>query len=146
MEIPSFPEDVSAATPQILIVDDDAAQCRVLEKLLTDHGYSARSTTDSATALESLACEHYDVLVLDYLMPEMNGVEVFRLARNVQPHVAGVFLTAHTTIDVVFPAIDAGAERVLSKPVDTRELLPVIQELLAAQRTDHKNKGPARRA
>jgi DNA-binding NarL/FixJ family response regulator len=54
----------------------------------------------------------------------------------VQPNVAGVFLTAHTTIDVVFPAIDAGVERVLPKPVDTRELLPVIQELLASQRSN----------
>ena len=124
---------MSKPTPEILIVDDDPAQCRVLEKLLTDHGYSARSTMDSATALELLARNHYDVLVLDYLMPEMNGVEVFRRAHNVQPHVAGVFLTAHTTIDVVFPAIEAGVERVLPKPIDTRELLPVIQELLAAQ-------------
>ncbi len=127
---------MSTPTPEILIVDDDPVQCRVLEKLLTDHGYSARSTMDSATALELLARNHYDVLVLDYLMPEMNGVEVFRRARNVQPHVAGVFLTAHTTIDVVFPAIDAGVERVLPKPIDTRELLPVIQALLAAQRSN----------
>jgi DNA-binding response OmpR family regulator len=44
--------------------------------------------------------------------------------------VAGVFLTAHTTIDTVFPAIDAGVERVLAKPVDARELLPVIRELV----------------
>jgi CheY-like chemotaxis protein len=127
---------MSTAAPHILVVDDDPAQCRVLEKLLTDHGYSARSTTDSVTALELLAHDHYDVLVLDYLMPEMNGVEVFRRARDVQPNVAGVFLTAHTTIDVVFPAIDAGVERVLPKPVDTRELLPVIQELLATQRSN----------
>jgi CheY-like chemotaxis protein len=116
--------------PQILIVDDDHAQCTVLEKLLGDQGYDAESTTDSALALDLIARNHYDLLVLDYLMPGMNGVEIFRHARDLQPQVAGIFLTAHTTIDVVFPAIDAGVERVLAKPVDVRSLLPVVEQLV----------------
>ncbi len=118
--------------PQILIVDDDQSQCTVLEKLLGDRGYRTKSTTDSTFALDLIARNHYDLLVLDYLMPGMNGVEIFRHARDLHPDVAGIFLTAHTTIDVVFPAIDAGVERVLAKPVDARSLLPVVEQLVGS--------------
>jgi DNA-binding response OmpR family regulator len=118
------------STPRILIVDDDTSLCLVVEKLLADEGYQVHTATDTAVAMELIAHNHYDLLVLDYLMPGMNGVEIFRHARELQPEVAGVFLTAHTTIDTVFPAIDAGVERVLAKPVDARELLPVVRQLV----------------
>ena len=118
------------STPRILIVDDDTSLCLVVEKLLADEGYQVHTATDTAVAMELIAHNHYDLLVLDYLMPGMNGVEIFRHARELQPDVAGVFLTAHTTIDTVFPAIDAGVERVLAKPVDARELLPVVRQLV----------------
>lgn len=119
------------STPRILIVDDDYSLCAVVEKLLAREGYQVHTATDTAVAMDLIANNHYDLLVLDYLMPGMNGVEIFRHARELQPGVVGVFLTAHTTIDTVFPAIDAGVERVLAKPVDARELLPVIRELVA---------------
>lgn len=118
------------STPRILVVDDDQALCDVVEKLLSNKGYVVHTSTDSAVALEMISQNHYDLLVLDYLMPGMNGVEIFRQARQVQPEVSGIFLTAHTTINTVFPAIDAGVERVLAKPVDARELLPVIEQLV----------------
>jgi DNA-binding response OmpR family regulator len=118
------------STPQILIVDDDDALCVVVKKLLDQEGYQVDTATSTDVAMDLIAHNHYDVLVLDYLMPGMNGVEMFRQARELQPDVSGVFLTAHTTIDTVFPAIDAGVERVLAKPVDARELLPVIRDLI----------------
>jgi DNA-binding response OmpR family regulator len=125
------------AVPKILVVDDDQALCVVVEKLLLGEGYEVETTTDSARAMDLIAHNHYDLLVLDYLMPGMNGVEIFRQARELQPDVVGVFLTAHTTIDTVFPAIDAGVERVLAKPVDARELLPVVRQLVSGDLQAH---------
>ena len=118
------------STPRILIVDDDSSLCAVVEKLLAREGYEVETSTDSSRAIDLIAHKHYDLLVLDYLMPGMNGVEIFRQARELQPEIAGVFLTAHARIDTVFPAIDAGVERVFAKPLDARELLPVVRQLV----------------
>lgn len=123
--------------PRILVVDDDQSLCLVVEKLLANEGYEIETTTDSANALDRIAHNHYDLLVLDYLMPGLNGVEIFRHARELQPEVAGVFLTAYTTIDTVFPAIEAGVERVLAKPVDARELLSVVRQLVDGETQAH---------
>lgn len=126
------------AAPRILVVDDDQALCLVVQKLLANEGYEIETTTDSADAMNRIAHNPYDLLVLDYQMPGQNGVEIFRHARELQPEVAGVFLTAHTTINTVFPAIEAGVERVLAKPVDARELLPVVRKLIGRETQAHQ--------
>lgn len=118
------------STPRILVVDDDRTQCGVVGKLLADRGYLVHSATDSSVALDMIAQNRYELLVLDYQMPGMNGVELFRRAREMQPDVAGVFLTAYTDINTVFPAIDAGVERVLAKPVNAAELIPLVRDLV----------------
>ncbi len=63
--------------------------------------------------------------VLDYRMQGMDGVEVYRRAKELRPELLGVLLTAYATIDAVFPAMAAGFARVLAKPVDARVLIPL---------------------
>ena len=75
-----------------------------------------------------LKANDYGVALLDYQMPGMNGVEVYEQAKDVRPDLVGVFLTGFATIDSVFPAINAGAARVLSKPVDFAELVGVLEQ------------------
>lgn len=120
-----------SGTP-LLVVDDDRSISGIVAKLLTDHGYSVDTACDGDSALQLLSQKPYVAAVLDYQMPGMNGVELFRRARELRPHLRGVFLTAYTNINTVFPAIDAGAERVLSKPVDVGELIPAVDELIAS--------------
>jgi len=66
----------------------------------------------------------YAVAIFDYQMQGMDGVEVYRRAKEQRPEVLGVLLTAFATIDTVYPAIVAGFARVLAKPVDARVLIP----------------------
>jgi CheY-like chemotaxis protein len=73
----------------------------------------------------------YDAVVLDYRMPGMDGVEVCRRIRELQPEIRQVFLTGFPSINTVYPAIEAGADHVLAKPVDPAELLRVLEEELA---------------
>ena len=75
----------------------------------------------------------YALTIIDYQMPGMNGIELYRRMKEVRPDIKAIFLTGFTTIDVVFPAIDAGVLRVLAKPVDFEELIPVIDEYAFAQ-------------
>jgi DNA-binding NtrC family response regulator len=61
-------------------------------------------------------------------MPGMDGAELFARLRQVQPELIGVFLTAYATLDTVYPAICAGIVRVLAKPANAEELLPLVAE------------------
>jgi len=113
--------------PPILIVDDDQDNCLVLSKLLNRRGYPVDVAFDGEAALELLRRNSYRLALIDYRMPGMNGVELYRHMNEVRPNVVGVFLTGYPTIDTVFPAIDAGVERVLAKPVDINELVGIIE-------------------
>jgi DNA-binding response OmpR family regulator len=121
-----------AARLPILIVDDEPDTCNFMVKFLSALGYQAEAAQDGHTALRLVDYYQYGLAIIDYEMPGMNGVDLYRRIRRARPELAAVFVTGHTTIDVVFPAIEAGVLRVFQKPVDFRELIPVLEENLAA--------------
>jgi two-component system, NtrC family, response regulator HydG len=121
-----------AARLPILIVDDEPDTCHLMVKFLSALGYQAEAAQDGHTALRLVDYYQYGLAIIDYEMPGMNGVDLYRRIRRARPELAAVFVTGHTTIDVVFPAIEAGVLRVFQKPVDFRELIPVLEENLAA--------------
>jgi CheY-like chemotaxis protein len=114
---------------KLLVVDDDQAQRELVAALLGSHGYQVDTACDGEEALRLLRDREYQLAILDYQMPGMDGVELYRRARELRPDLPGIFLTAYTTIDTVFPAIHAGVERVLAKPVNYRELMPLVENL-----------------
>jgi DNA-binding response OmpR family regulator len=115
---------------KILVVDDDRSNCDLVSRLLAQQGYDCDVALDGEAALELVAETPYALAVLDYQMPGMNGVELFRRVRELQPDLLGVFLTAYPSINTVFPAIDAGVERVLAKPANARELVAVVEDMI----------------
>lgn len=112
---------------RILVVDDDQGNRFAVSKVLMGLGYEVDLAEDGESALDLVKDNEYALAVLDYRMPGMDGVELYRRIHQSQPDVVGVFLTAFTTIDTVFPAIEAGVTRVLSKPVDFNELIPLVE-------------------
>ena len=118
----------------LLIVDDNPDACKMAAKLIGWAGdYQTDTATDAFAALEMVQHTPYALTIIDYQMPGMNGIELYRRMKEVRPDIKAIFLTGFTTIDVVFPAIDAGVLRVLAKPVDFEELIPVIDEYAFAQ-------------
>jgi len=115
---------------RVLVVDDDRSVSGLVAEILTNRGYTVDVASDGHAALKLVAEHPYNLAVLDYQMPDMDGVEVFRRAREQQPDLLGIFLTAYANLNTVFPAIDAGIERVLAKPPSRRELIPVVEELI----------------
>ena len=120
-----------AAKLPILIVDDESDTCNIMVKFLSAMGYQAEGALDGHTALQLVDRCQFGLAILDYEMPGMNGVDLYRRIRRARPELAAVFVTGHTTIDVVFPAVEAGVLRVFSKPVDFKDLIPVLDEYLA---------------
>lgn len=115
---------------RILAVDDDQSTRRIVTKLLSERGYQVDAVADGAEALELVRQHPYDLAVLDYEMPLMNGVELYRHISKLRPSTVGIFLTAHTRLDTVFPAVEAGITRVLGKPIDGDELVSVVEQLI----------------
>jgi CheY-like chemotaxis protein len=115
---------------RILVVDDDRSACAAVRRMLTGEGYVVDTADNGISALEAVERQDYDLAILDYQMPGMDGIELCQRIRQMKPEIPAVFVTAYTTINTVFPAVLAGAERVLSKPVDIHELVPVVQELI----------------
>ena len=75
--------------------------------------------------------ERLDAIVFDYRTPGLDGTDVCRRIRESQPDARHVFMTGTTKIDTVYRAMEAGADRVLAKPVDPTELVHVLEEQLA---------------
>lgn len=115
----------------ILVIDDDRRTCAYLAQILMLESWNVDTADDSALALDLVRRKTYDAIVLDYRMPGMDGAQLCRCIRAIQPAAREVFLTGYPTIDTVYPAFEAGGDRVLSKPVDPKELVHVIEEQLS---------------
>ena len=123
-----------ATSSEILIVDDDRSSCEILAKILALRGYRVDVAYDGLTALELVQKKTYGLALIDYRMPGMDGVELYRRIRQMRPDVVGVFVTGFPTIDTVYPAIAVGVERVLAKPAGSNELIQVIEEFVGRPR------------
>lgn len=115
--------------PVVVIVDDEEmvlASVRTL--LLLDGEYEVRSFTNPLEALKSLEAETVDVTISDYLMPEMNGIQLLAGAKRLQPEATRVLLTGHADKASAIRAInEVGLFQYLEKPWDNDQLLLVIQ-------------------
>jgi CheY-like chemotaxis protein len=120
----------SVASQRILIVDDDRSSCEILSKILTLRGYRVDVAYDGPAALSLLEDKNYGLALIDYRMPGMDGVELYRRIREMRPNLVGVFVTGFPTIDTIYPAIAVGVERVIAKPAGSGELLQVIEEFV----------------
>jgi DNA-binding response OmpR family regulator len=112
----------------ILVVDDDQDTCQNLFDILTDLGYDVDVAYDGPTALTMVRRKPYDVALLDLKMPGMDGLMLYREIRKVRAGTVAMIVTAYATSATAEAALEAGAWKVLSKPVDFSQLLPLVDE------------------
>ncbi|MGB9904115.1 MAG: sigma-54-dependent transcriptional regulator [Desulfotomaculales bacterium] len=120
--------------PKILIIDDEQHLCWALEKAMRQEGYNAVCAFNGKSGLELIKKEAPSLVILDLKMPEMDGLEVLKKAKEIQPRLPVIILTAHGTIETAIEAMKMGAADYLTKPFDLEELKIIIkQNLLVSQ-------------
>jgi CheY-like chemotaxis protein len=120
----------TAKTPSLLVVDDDVDTCRNLSDILTDLGYRVDTAHDGPAALELVRQKHYDVALLDYKMPGMDGLTLYREIKKLRAGMVAIVVTAYAGGTTADEALGAGAWQVLPKPVDFPRLLGLVDEAL----------------
>ncbi len=115
---------------RILIVDDDAEIRELLEFDISSSGYYTDTASDGMEGLNKALNNKYDLILLDVMMPKMNGFEVCKNIRQAKINVPILMLTAKGTIGDKTSGFDSGADDYLVKPFDIQEVLLRIRVLL----------------
>ena len=115
---------------RLLVVEDEPEAAAVLAKGLREHAYAVDVAADGLTALEQAALSDYDLILLDVLMPGINGLEVCRRLRAEGIAAPMLMLTARGEPDQRVEGLDVGADDYLAKPYHFPELLARIRALL----------------
>ncbi|MBS2006358.1 MAG: response regulator transcription factor [Cyanobacteria bacterium SZAS TMP-1] len=115
---------------KILLVEDDVALAEVTKFGLESQGHIVQVTPDGNQALDNLRINKYDLVVLDWMMPVVTGIEVLQAYRKTGGKTPVLMLTAKARLDDKEEGLDAGADDYLTKPFEHRELQARIRALL----------------
>jgi class 3 adenylate cyclase len=117
--------------PRILVVDDISQNVKLLEALLLPRGYAVASASNGVEALDKLAADDFDLVLMDIVMPEMDGYEACRRIRSdARTQMIPVVMVTASTDAEKLNAIQAGADDFLQKPLNQAELLARVKSLL----------------
>lgn len=118
---------------KILIIEDEAVLAQSLKTLLEKKGFEVEVCYDGESGADYALLGIYDLLMLDVMMPKMNGYEVARQVRAQRCSTPILMLTAKSALEDRIAGLNAGADYYLTKPFDSRELLACINALLRRQ-------------
>lgn len=113
----------------ILVIDDDPLQNRLLEKSLKQNGFEVNCSADAAEGLQMAINKHPDLIVLDVMMPVINGFNFCRILKSEfkKTHISIILLTSRDKLEDVEIGLSMGADAYLLKPVNLEELLKTIR-------------------
>ncbi|MBD2180203.1 response regulator transcription factor [Planktothrix sp. FACHB-1355] len=120
---------------RILLVDDEVELADPLKAVLTREGYGVDVAYDGVSGSQLAAIGDYDLLILDWMLPQMSGLEICQQLRSQGIATPVLFLTAKDTLDDRVQGLDAGADDYLVKPFELRELLARVRALLRRSAT-----------
>lgn len=110
----------------VLLVDDEEGIRETLKDILEDKGYSVVAASSGREAIEITVNERFDVALVDFIMPDMNGVQTLKKLKKIQPGLKVMMMTAFAERDKLDRAIDSGASCIFEKPLDIDRLISYI--------------------
>jgi CheY-like chemotaxis protein len=115
-----------SASLSILVVDDNPSMASALADVLDVKGFEVHAAYSGAEALEILQAHPVDILLTDVIMPDMDGVTLYRATRKTHPRLTTILMTAYAADDLIQKGMAEGIKTVLSKPVDINFLLTLF--------------------
>lgn len=125
--------------PKILLVDDEKTMVKYLSKRLIKRGFDVSVAYSGLSALEEIKKNDFDLVLLDVLMPEMDGIETLKEIKKIRPETEVVMLTGHASVKVGIDGMKSGAFNYILKPFDLNDLLEEIN--LACEHRRMSKKG-----
>jgi len=128
---------IEVPSVRILIVDDDKAICDYMQTLLEKDGFTVKTLSDPTLVEDEVRQGEYHVLILDVMMPKLDGIEVLKRVRAVDSDVAVIMFTAHPNLDTAVASMKLDAVDYIKKPFNVDEFREVLARVM-------KRKGLAR--
>jgi DNA-binding NtrC family response regulator len=134
------PQMINSSSPgTILIVDDEMAIRESLQTLLEMEEYQVETAETGEDGLTRIADQPFDLVLLDFALPDKNGLEVLREIRDRDPSLAVILITAYGTVENAVMAIQGGAWNFIQKPWDNEKLLADVRAAIARRRAEEEN-------
>jgi nitrogen regulation protein NR(I) len=122
------------AQPKILLIEDDSSASSALERVLIDEDYSVESADRGDTGLHRAKAGKYDLVISDFKLPGINGLELVRELHTVNPRLPIILMTAHGTTETAIEATKLGAYDYLLKPFEMEEMLDLVSKAVESSR------------
>lgn len=115
----------------ILVVDDEQEFLELMTNRLQKRGFTVNIAPNGEQALERVAEEDFDAMVLDVKMPGIDGIEVLRRVKRMRPNLPVLLLTGHASIEAAMTGVETGAVDYLLKPVPINDLIMRLRDIAA---------------
>ena len=113
-------------TAVILVVDDNSSMAQTLADIMSIKGFEVHAAYSGMEALNILRRKPVDILLTDVIMPDMNGVDLYRATRKIFPKLTTILMTAYAADDIIDQGLAEGIKTVLTKPLDLDLLLALL--------------------
>lgn len=131
-------------TANILVVDDEPNIRRVLEAVLSKEGHNVRVAENGRKGQEIVAADDsIDILISDLIMPDINGIELLEAAKEINPDLSVLMITAHGTIKSAVDAMKLGALDYITKPFDLDDIKQVVKNALTRRNLKEETTAPS---
>ncbi|MGA1869113.1 MAG: response regulator [bacterium] len=120
---------------RILVIDDDPVICQVLNHSLKKRGYRAFSVHNGEQAVNACQEEYYNIALIDLFLPDIPGIEVMRMIKEISSDTESIIITSHASLDTAIQAMQDGAFSYLIKPIDMKYMHAVISKSLEKQKS-----------
>lgn len=116
---------------KVLIVDDDRDIVTIVSTILGGRGWDIKAAYNGREALEAVTSSKPDIILLDIMMPEMNGIEVLKRIKKIDKDARIIMITAFGDVESYLDSMELGAYEYINKPFETDELLEMIDRVAA---------------
>jgi len=128
---------------ELLVVDDEKDMCRMISSFLTDEGYRVDKAYDGGQAIKKISAKGYDLMILDYKLPDMTGINLLAEVRRMDPELKVIMISAYGSSHVKAMAKHHGVKTFLDKPFDLTRLTKAVKIALDKKGQNVVDRSPA---